>query len=203
MCLAPPSPRHTKTRACVPREQQIKTAAHAPVCWRICCFRCAVSLLELSSVYQPCLLALCALQSFGAWSCLPCPGCCCLAGRPNATSPVCSHLFVEHDKPEHHYLDLELSSTTGDHNYIKANEKFWSVAIRGGGGPVLVRRHDQHGKITSDAGTLNGHKGECFLMFAASWVGNRLSHHANSSLQGAPLRLLLRSDCACYMRSFL
>lgn len=85
---------------------------------------------------------------------------------------------MEHDKPEHHYLDLELSTTTGDHNYIKANEKFWAVAIRGGGGPVLVRRHDQHGKITSDAGTLNGHKGACSFVCAVHVVGNRLSHHA-------------------------
>lgn len=68
------------------------------------------------------------------------------------------HIFVEHDKTSNHYTDIDLSTTTGDHNYIKANEKFFAVAVRGGGGPVLVRRHDQFGKVPTSAAKLNGHR---------------------------------------------
>ncbi|CAE7305126.1 corA, partial [Symbiodinium sp. KB8] len=67
-------------------------------------------------------------------------------------------LFVNHDKPEKSFLDLDLSTTTGDHPYIKASARFFSVAVRGGGGAVIVRRLDQPGKISSSEPKLAGHK---------------------------------------------
>lgn len=67
------------------------------------------------------------------------------------------HVFAEPSKPEHHYADLDLSPVTGDHSYIKGNTKFFSVAIRGGGGPVMVLPYSAVGKIPKGYPTINGH----------------------------------------------
>ena len=37
--------------------------------------------------------------------------------------------------------------TPGDHNYVRASAKFFSVAVRGGGGPVLVLPYSAVGKL--------------------------------------------------------
>ena len=45
----------------------------------------------------------------------------------------------------------------GDHNYIRCSPKFFSVAVRGGGGPVLVLPYSSFGKLPTGAPTINGH----------------------------------------------
>lgn len=52
------------------------------------------------------------------------------------------HVFGEPWNTDTNHLDLDLSTTTGDHNYIQVNPKFFAVAARGGGGPVLVKKLD-------------------------------------------------------------
>lgn len=74
-----------------------------------------------------------------------------------------SHVFGEPCKSEYHFTDLDLATATGDHNYISANEKFFAVAVRGGGGPVLVRSWEQYGKVPRGAPTLCGHSSTCIL----------------------------------------
>jgi len=53
--------------------------------------------------------------------------------------------------------DLELSPITGDHNYVKGNSKFFAVAVRGGGGPILVLPYDKVGKLPRGYPLINGH----------------------------------------------
>lgn len=76
---------------------------------------------------------------------------------------VSSHVFGEACKSEYHFTDLDLATATGDHNYISANEKFFAVAVRGGGGPVLVQSWEQYGKVPRGAPTLCGHSSTCIL----------------------------------------
>lgn len=67
------------------------------------------------------------------------------------------HVFAETVKPELHYSDLDLSPVTGDHNYVKGNSKYFSIATRGGGGPVQVIPYSAVGKLPRGFPTLNGH----------------------------------------------
>lgn len=67
------------------------------------------------------------------------------------------HVFGEPVKPELQYSDLDLSPTTGDHNYVRGNTKFFSVAVRGGGGPVQVIPYTLTGKLPRGYPTINGH----------------------------------------------
>ena len=48
------------------------------------------------------------------------------------------HVFCQPEKPENQYLDLRLSSATGDHNYIKANTKFFAFSVSTAGGSLAV-----------------------------------------------------------------
>lgn len=75
---------------------------------------------------------------------------------------VYRHVFCEPEKPENQFTGLDLSVTPGDHYYVQANSKYVSVPVRGGGGPILVLRHDQTGKIPRDAPTLCGHTGAVY-----------------------------------------
>jgi hypothetical protein len=74
------------------------------------------------------------------------------------------------------FQNLNLSTVTGDHNYIKGNAKFFSCSATGGGGPVYVLPYSQVGKIPSGYPTVNGHAGAvydtdwCVRLRAASFV---------------------------------
>ena len=46
--------------------------------------------------------------------------------------------FCQPDKKEEHYTHINLATSTGDHQYIKANSKFFAVATRAGGGGALA-----------------------------------------------------------------
>ena len=74
------------------------------------------------------------------------------------------HVFAEPAKPENHYLSLDLSPVTGDHNYVKGNSKFFAVAGRGGGGPVIVLPYSQVGKLPLGYPTINGHSAAVYDM---------------------------------------
>ena len=67
------------------------------------------------------------------------------------------HVYAETVKPELHYMDLELSPVTGDHNYVRGNGKFFSISTRGGGGPVQAIPYSLVGKLPRGYPTINGH----------------------------------------------
>lgn len=72
------------------------------------------------------------------------------------------HVFCEPEKADNHYSGLNLSTQTGDHTYIKGSTKFFSVAVRGGGGPVLVHSLDAKGRLPTGPPLVAGHKGNVF-----------------------------------------
>ena len=69
------------------------------------------------------------------------------------------HVFADPAKPEQCFSDLELSPITGDHNYIRGNNKFFAVSAKGGGGPVLVLPYSAAGKLPRGYPLINGHSG--------------------------------------------
>lgn len=72
------------------------------------------------------------------------------------------HVYGEPARSENTFSDLDLSTTTGEHNYISASTKFFAVAARGGGGPVLVLPFQAVGKVPRDAPILAGHTGAVY-----------------------------------------
>jgi len=60
-------------------------------------------------------------------------------------------------KKEKAFLNVR-GSCSGEGNYIAANSKFWAVPFAGGGGPVMIGRHDRPGRIDHTAPKLNVHK---------------------------------------------
>ena len=70
------------------------------------------------------------------------------------------HVFCQPEKPENHYLDLRLSSATGDHNYIKANTKFFAFPVSTAGGSLAVWDYEKTGKLPPVFPCLTGHKGK-------------------------------------------
>jgi len=67
--------------------------------------------------------------------------------------------FAPDPKKDELYTEFRVSTKAGDHQYIKANTKYFAVPIRGGGGPVLVWRHDKPGRIPTSAPKVAGHAG--------------------------------------------
>ena len=62
-------------------------------------------------------------------------------------------------KVEDTFQGLRLATTTGEQTYIKANTKFFAVALSGGGGPVAIIAHDKPGRMSPTIPCLAGHKG--------------------------------------------
>jgi len=73
------------------------------------------------------------------------------------------HLFCQPDKNEETFYGLDLATTTGDHNYIKANSKFFATATRaGGGGAMVVCPLSKVGKFDNKMPKIIGHTGAIF-----------------------------------------
>lgn len=73
------------------------------------------------------------------------------------------HLFCQPDKKEEHYTHINLATSTGDHQYIKANSKFFAVATRaGGGGALAVIPHKAIGKQPNNYPKITGHTAAIF-----------------------------------------
>lgn len=45
------------------------------------------------------------------------------------------------------YTGFRVATATGEQQYIKASAKYWSVAMFGGGGPLVIGRHDRPGRF--------------------------------------------------------
>jgi len=58
------------------------------------------------------------------------------------------------------YTGFRVATATGEQQYIKASTKYWAVAMFGGGGPMVVGRHDRPGRFEDGASPiLKGHSG--------------------------------------------
>ena len=67
------------------------------------------------------------------------------------------HVYCDAPKPEQCFLNLRLSTTTGEQNYIKANAKFFAVGLQGGGGPFAVIPLSRPGRYAPDNAYVIGH----------------------------------------------
>ncbi|CAM9457367.1 unnamed protein product, partial [Heterosigma akashiwo] len=54
------------------------------------------------------------------------------------------HVFCEPNPPQNTFTSLRITTAAGEQQYIKANTKFFAVALQGGGGPVAVLAHDAY-----------------------------------------------------------
>ena len=69
------------------------------------------------------------------------------------------HVYVEPPKQEDTFRNLRLATTTGEQQYVKANTKYFAVALQGGGGPIAVVDHTATGAFPTGGPVLAGHKG--------------------------------------------
>ena len=68
-------------------------------------------------------------------------------------------------KLQHCHTGFRLSTVTGDQQYIKASAKYYAVALFGGGGPILIGRHDRPGRFSSGTSPIvEGHTGSVLDM---------------------------------------
>ena len=68
------------------------------------------------------------------------------------------HIYCQPPKAEECHTAMRLSTSTGDHNYIKGNSKFFALALQGGGGPLAVIPYSAAGKIPREFPVIAGHK---------------------------------------------
>jgi coronin-1B/1C/6 len=58
------------------------------------------------------------------------------------------------------WTDFRLSTVTGDQQYINASAKYFAVGLQGGGGPMMIARHDRPGRFElSTSSYVSGHSG--------------------------------------------
>lgn len=70
------------------------------------------------------------------------------------------HVFCDQPKNELCYTGFRIDTATGEQQYIKASTKYWAVAMFGGGGPLIVGRHDRPGRFEDGTSPiLKGHSG--------------------------------------------
>lgn len=67
------------------------------------------------------------------------------------------HVYCDPPRPDAQFLNLRLSTTTGEQNYIKANPYYFAVALQGGGGPVAVISLDKPGRMETTIPAIAGH----------------------------------------------
>jgi len=70
------------------------------------------------------------------------------------------HLFAEQPKPEFTYQDLKKPYTSGEGSYVAASPTLFAVSLAGGGGPVMIHRHDKPGRLKTGHHLLNVHTGK-------------------------------------------
>jgi len=85
------------------------------------------------------------------------------------------HLYAEKPKPEFTYQDLKNPYTSGEGSYVAASATLFGVSLGGGGGPVLVHRHDQTGRLATDHRVVNVHKGKVLDFQFSPFINNILA----------------------------
>lgn len=70
------------------------------------------------------------------------------------------HVYCDAPKQAMCYTGFRVATATGEQQYIKASTKYWSVAMFGGGGPMVLGRHDRPGRFEDgNSPILKGHSG--------------------------------------------
>lgn len=69
------------------------------------------------------------------------------------------HVYCQQTKHDEHFSNIRLSSATGDHNYIKANTKYFAVPVSAGGGSLAVWPLDKPGRLPPQTPCFDKHKG--------------------------------------------
>jgi len=70
------------------------------------------------------------------------------------------HVYCDAPKQTMCYTGFRVATASGEQQYIKASTKYWSVSMFGGGGPLVVGRHDRPGRFEDGASPiLKGHSG--------------------------------------------
>jgi len=70
------------------------------------------------------------------------------------------HVFCDQPKQDLCHIGFRIATATGEQQYVKASTKYWSVAMFGGGGPLIVGRHDRPGRFEDGTSPiLKGHSG--------------------------------------------
>jgi len=69
------------------------------------------------------------------------------------------HMFADKPKPHEIFVGFKLATTSSEMQYIKANAKYFAVALQGGGGPLAIVDHSKPGRMPADLPYLAGHKG--------------------------------------------
>jgi len=85
------------------------------------------------------------------------------------------HLFAETPKPEFTYQDLKSPYTSGEGCYAAASASLFGVSLGGGGGPVLVHRHDKPGRLATDHRVVNVHRGKVLDFQFSPFIDNILA----------------------------
>jgi len=88
---------------------------------------------------------------------------------------IFKHLHADTPKPEFQFLDLKKPYTSGEGSYVAASATLFAVTLSGGGGPVLIQRHDAPGRIKSDVKKVNTHKGKVLDLQFNPFINNVLA----------------------------
>jgi len=85
------------------------------------------------------------------------------------------HLYAETPKPEFTYQDLKKAYTSGEGCYVTASPMLFAVSMAGGGGPVMIHRHDKPGRLATDHRVLNVHTGNVLDFQFSPFIDNVLA----------------------------
>jgi len=88
---------------------------------------------------------------------------------------IFKHLHADTPKPEYQFLDLKKPFTSGEGSYVAASSTLFAVTLQGGGGPVLIQRHDTPGRIKNDVKKVNTHKGKVLDLQFNPFIDNMLA----------------------------
>jgi len=85
------------------------------------------------------------------------------------------HLYAEQPKPEFTYQDVKKPYTSGEGLYVAASPILFAVSLAGGGGPVMIHRHDKPGRLATDHRVLNVHTGKVLDFQFNPFINNFLA----------------------------
>jgi len=88
---------------------------------------------------------------------------------------IFKHLHAETPKPDFQFLDLKKPYTSGEGAYVAASASLFAVGLQGGGGPVLILRHDAPCRIKADVKKVNTHKGKVLDLQFNPFIDNMLA----------------------------
>lgn len=68
-------------------------------------------------------------------------------------------MYADAPKTEMTFMGFRCATKMGDQQYIKANTKYFAIAVQGGGNPIAVVDHSKPGRVSSDLPVFAGHTG--------------------------------------------